>query len=155
MHGKFNPIKMKSIRPVLFIALNFFLLALLFISNVETQAAGSQGYRLIGTIQSPAFIGAVIIDPKGEQSFFRIRDKLPDGSEIVEVRSDSILLKGADGSRYEMFIAHDMTHETGAVASVKPERPADPYAPGAMINSTTEQPVPRRPGRSRSPHEEQ
>jgi hypothetical protein len=58
----------------------------------------------VGTVESKDFTGAVIITPDGMQSFYRLRETLPDGAELVKVYSDSILLKGSDGSRYEMFI---------------------------------------------------
>jgi hypothetical protein len=50
------------------------------------------------------------------------------------------LLKSADGTPYEIYIAHDMPHETNAVASARQERPPDPYAPGAMRNIGAQQP---------------
>ena len=58
----------------------------------------------MGTVESKDFTGAVIITPDGTQSFYRLRETLPDGAQLVQVHTDSISVKGPDGSRYEMFI---------------------------------------------------
>jgi len=116
--------------------------------RMTSQAAES--LRLIGMIKSSHFTGIVLSDAKGEQSFYRVSDKLPDGSQIVEVRSDSILLKGADGTSFAMFISHDMNNgrESKTMASVPPgaplATPAPPspppsYASETMQNTKTEQ----------------
>jgi hypothetical protein len=84
-----------------------FTLALFFADMVDAQTAGPQAARLIGTIQSEKFTGAVFSDSKGEQTFYRVFDTLPDGSQIVAVRSESISLKGTNGMSYDMYIAHD------------------------------------------------
>jgi len=91
---------------------------------VQAQQAPS-GYSLNGTIQSSDLTGAVITVAKGEQSFFRKFEKLPDGSQIVAVRPDSIVLKHPDGTTYEMYVLH----ETKTVASVQPIRPVQPLQP--------------------------
>ena len=81
----------------------FFLL--LFQAAVGIISGAAEGtYNLVGTIQSKGFTGAVIITPDGKQSFYRLRETLPDGAELVKVDADSISLKGSDGSRYDMFI---------------------------------------------------
>ncbi len=110
--------------------------ALFLVNTAVAQSGGPQAYCLIGTIQSEDFTGAVINDPTGVQSFYRLKEKLPDGSTIVQVRPDSITLRGADGTSYDMYILH----ETKAVASIKPDAPADPYAAGAIRNIDAEQP---------------
>jgi len=117
-----------------------FVLLLFFVVTVEGQAIGPQASRLIGTIQSNNFIGAVFSDSKGEQSFYRLFDTLPDGSRIVAVRSDSISLKGTDGMSYDMYIAHDMTKSAVAntAAPVQPVGPVEPFAAGALQNRSTE-----------------
>ena len=116
-----------------------YIILLFFVNSVDAQVADS--YRLIGTIQSRNFIGIVMSDSKGAQSFYGVSDKMPDGSQIVEVRSDSITLKRTDGTLYDMYIAHD-TKTVASVAPVKPDVPADPYAPGAIRNINAEQPNP-------------
>jgi len=120
---------------------NLFLMNLLFIlqlsltGHVNAQVATQSGYSLIGTIQSDDFTGAVISVSKGEQSFFRLFEKLPDGSQIVAVRPDYITLKGTDGLSYELFILH----ETKNIAAV-PFSPLDPFA-GATRKPPSERPL--------------
>ena len=69
-----------------------------------SSVAAESTYHLVGTIESRAFTGAVILTPDGQQSFYRLRETLPDGAQLVQVHSDSISVKGPDGSRYEIFI---------------------------------------------------
>ncbi len=120
------------------------LLVLLLAHKLAAQTAGPQGYLLIGTIQSEDFTGAVIKDPAGEQSFYRLNDKLPDGSQVLKVEGDSILLRRTDGVSYELFITHDT--KTAAQAnhsasvnptpSVRPTVPVNPYASGPPASGT-------------------
>lgn len=100
-----------------------FFLSFCFFNTADAQVTNQSGYSLIGTIQSQDFSGAVINVAKGEQSFYRLGDKLPDGSQIVKVRTDTILLKAADGSTYEMYVLHE-TRVTAAL----PYSPLDPFA---------------------------
>ncbi len=119
-------------------------LVLLLDHVLAAQTAGPQGYLLMGTVQSEDFIGAVIKDPAGEQSFYRLNDKLPDGSQVVKVEADSILLRRTDGMSYELFITHDTKTTVQAnpsasvnpTPSVRPTVPADPYASGAPPSGT-------------------
>jgi len=121
-------IKKRIVRNLFLINILFFL-PLSLTSQINAQVATQSGYSLVGTIQSGDFSGAVISVAKGEQSFFRLFEKLPDGSQIVAVRPDYITLKGPDGVTYELFILH----ETKNVASVQREIPADPYAGGRYV----------------------
>jgi hypothetical protein len=122
----------KKDQTILLFLITFIFTALFFfVDIVNAQVADS--YRLIGMIRSIYFTGVVLSDPKGEQSFYRLFDKLSDGSQIVAVRSDSISLKGADGTSYDMYIAHD----TKTAASVKSDVPADPFA--GAIRKTPEE----------------
>jgi hypothetical protein len=131
-----------------------------FVDTVDAQAIGPQASRLIGTIQSDNFTGAVFSDSKGEQTFYRVFDTLPDGSRIVAVRSDSISLKGTNGISYDMYIAHDMIKSpvTNTGVPVKPDVPAESISPGAIQNTNTERPNARvrprgRHGRAQSDEE--
>jgi hypothetical protein len=102
----YRAIKKRAVCNLLLINLLFFL-PLSLTRYANAQVTTSSGYNLIGTIRSGDFSGAVIIVAKGEQSFFRLFEKLPDGSQIVQVRDDSISLKGADGTLYDMYISHE------------------------------------------------
>lgn len=53
-------------------------------------------YKLIGTVEGAVFSGAVLEDSTG-QAFYRTNQKLPDGSTIVKVMRNKVVLKRADG----------------------------------------------------------
>jgi len=63
-------------------------------------------YKLIGTVEGEVFAGAVLEDTTG-QVFYRIHEKLPDGSQIVKVRRDRIVLQKADGGTSELQIVDE------------------------------------------------
>jgi hypothetical protein len=108
--------------PVLLIIIS---LAFFLCRPAKALAAIESGYGLIGTIESRNFTGAVIrVD--NEQQFFRLGDKLPDGSRIVEVGADTILVKATDGTTHEMFVVHE----------VRAASPYNPYATGREIIRT-------------------
>jgi hypothetical protein len=70
-------------------------------------AVASSDLRLVGTVQSNTFSGAVLSDASGTQLFYRLHERLPDESQIVKVQSDSILLKRTDGMLYELFVTQE------------------------------------------------
>lgn len=69
-------------------------------------AVESTSYRLIGTIEGQNFSGAVLEDTTG-QAFYRIHQKLPDGSMIVKVLRDKITIKKPEGSTIEIQVIDD------------------------------------------------
>lgn len=135
-------------------ALSILVITSLLAGSVSAQSgpnappgSTSSTYRLIGTIEGGSFTGAVLDDTAGKQSFYRLQELMPDGSRVVKVRSDSILLKQADGTLYELFITRDTKTAVQAnpLASARPAvsfkpAPTDPYAPGAIRNIEAEQP---------------
>lgn len=64
-------------------------------------------YTLIGTIEGEYFSGAVLADATNQQAFYRLDQKLPDGTQIVKVRRDRVTLKRTDGSTVEIQIVDD------------------------------------------------
>lgn len=102
-------IEKTSVTPLLLAFLLFSALFLVSTADAQPPAQGldSSSYRLIGTIMADGFVGAVLVDAKGEQTFYRLRDQLPDGSLLVKVKSDSILVQRSDNTQYEIFISHD------------------------------------------------
>jgi general secretion pathway protein C len=68
----------------------------------NAPAAETVVYRLIGTVEGESFAGAVLEDSTG-QAFYRIHQKLPDGSQIVKVQRDRITLRRADGGSTELL----------------------------------------------------
>ena len=64
-------------------------------------------FTLIGTIEGEFFSGAVLADATNQQAFYRLGQKLPDGSQIVKVKREQVTLKRADGSSVEIQIVDD------------------------------------------------
>lgn len=71
-------------------------------------AGSSAALRLVGTVESREFSGAVLDDASGTQLFLRLHEQLPDGSRIVKVLDNSIMLKRSDGMLYELFVTQDV-----------------------------------------------
>jgi len=92
--------------PAIVAVLLFFTLVTVTKANAQPSTDPS-AYSLIGTVMAGGFTGAVLGDAKGEQTFYRLYEILPDESKLVKVRSDSILLQRSDGALYEIYIAHD------------------------------------------------
>lgn len=134
-----------------------FLPALLLITLEFFVAAGAEaqstaGLKLIGTINSASFSGAVFSDNAGLQSFFRINAPLPDGSRIVQVSSKSILLKNPDSTQYELFISQDLRTAGQTVPPPMNSEPAkqEEVAPGTMKQEETAPRMRRRAPRTSS-----
>jgi len=72
----------------------------------SSPAAASSVYKLIGTIEGGSFAGAVLEDSSG-QTFYRMREKLPDDSMIVKVEKTKVLLKRRDGSTVELQVVDE------------------------------------------------
>jgi len=70
------------------------------------QAAPTVQYKLIGTVEGDAFAGAVLEDSAG-QVFYRIQQRMPDGSTIVKVQKDRISIKLPDGSIVGLQVVDD------------------------------------------------
>jgi hypothetical protein len=103
--------------------------------GTSEPAAAPSAYRLIGTVEGGAFAGAVLDDAAaGAQTFYRLRETLPDGSQIVKVRSDSISVKQSDGMVYELYIIHDMK---ASAPSASPPAGAGPAVPQFTDNQRT------------------
>lgn len=69
-------------------------------------AIESSNYKLIGTIEGESFSGAVLEDSAG-QAFYRLHQKLPDGSQLVKVKRDKVTLQRPEGSTIEIQIVDD------------------------------------------------
>lgn len=69
-------------------------------------AAASVSYKLIGTIEGDQFAGAVLEDSTG-QAFYRIHQKLPDGSAIVKVMRDKVSIRRSDGVTVDVEVVDD------------------------------------------------
>jgi len=69
-------------------------------------AVGSVPYRLIGTVEGAGFAGAVLEDTSG-QTFYRIHQKLPDGSSIIRVLRDKVTIRKPEGSTIDLQVVED------------------------------------------------
>jgi general secretion pathway protein C len=76
-------------------------------SSSAPAAAEFTTYTLIGTIEGEVFAGAVLADTANLQAFYRLGQKLPDGSQLVKVKRDRVSLKRSDGSTVEIQIVDD------------------------------------------------
>ncbi len=114
------------------------------IAGAQTESPNPSSYRLIGTVDYGDVSGAVLDDATGAQTFYRLREKLPDGSQIVKVKSDSIALRRPDGSLIELYIIHDLQPSAPARPGIGTSSPA-PVAPPAPSPALT--PVVRQPHR--------
>lgn len=74
-------------------------------SNAPAEAE-IVNYRLIGTIEGETFSGAVLEDASG-QAFYRIHQKMPDGSQIVKVAHNKVTIKRSDGGLSDLQILDD------------------------------------------------
>ena len=68
--------------------------------------AEATSYKLIGTVEGEAFSGAVLEDSTG-QAFYRINQKLPDGSTIVKIMRDKVALRRTDGVTVSVEVVED------------------------------------------------
>lgn len=78
-------------------------------------AAESVSYKLIGTVEGQQFAGAVLEDSTG-QAFYRLNQKLPDGSAIVKVMHDKVAIRRADG----VTVTVEVVDDTKIVSVQKP-----------------------------------
>ncbi len=75
-------------------------------ASSTAPAAEVSNYKLIGTVEGESFSGAVLEDATG-QTFYRIHQKLPDGSQIIKVGKDRITIKKPDGGTAEIQVVDD------------------------------------------------
>jgi general secretion pathway protein C len=73
--------------------------------SAATPAASA--YVLVGTVEGEQFAGAVLQDATGAQAFYRLHQKLPDGSQITAVKRDRVRLRTADGGDLEIQLVDD------------------------------------------------
>ncbi len=90
-------------------------------STASAAAAPSVSYKLIGTIEGERFSGAVLEDSTG-QAFYRINQKLPDGSAIVKIIRDKVSIRRPDGVTVDVEVVDD----TKIVAMQNPQSEGGP-----------------------------
>ncbi len=72
-------------------------------------------YKLIGTVEGDVFAGAVLEDKSG-QAFYKINQKLPDGSAMVQIMHDKVVIRRSDGATVNL----EVTDDTKIVAVQQP-----------------------------------
>ncbi len=83
--------------------------------STAPAAAEAVNYKLIGTVEGDVFAGAVLEDASG-QAFYRINQKMTDGSRIVKVLRDRVTIRREDGTTATIQLVDD----TKIVAMAKP-----------------------------------
>ena len=68
------------------------------IPSAGASGTAQSSYPLIGTVEGEPFAGAVLQEPANGQMFYRMHQKLPDGSVIIKVGREQVTLKRPDGS---------------------------------------------------------
>ncbi len=71
-----------------------------------SAAPPASSFRLIGTVEGETFSGAVLEDTTG-QAFYRVNQKLTDGSQIVKVQRDKITIKRSNGGTFDLQVVDD------------------------------------------------
>lgn len=66
-------------------------------SGGPAASAASSSYTLVGTVEGEVFAGAVLDDGTG-QVFYRIHQRMPDGSSLVKVTREKVMLRRPDGT---------------------------------------------------------
>jgi hypothetical protein len=109
------------------------------IQPANAQMGENATFRLIGTIDGMLLSGAVLEDTAGKQVFYQLKEKLPDGSQIVKVQPRNIVVKGPDGIAYELYIVN-RTNSSAAnssgmqsAAASPPSSVSDPFAGGRRV----------------------
>ncbi len=69
-------------------------------------AAAASAYTLIGTVEGEMFAGAVLDDGTG-QVFYRIHQRMPDGSSIIKVMREKVMLRKSDGTTVTIQVVDD------------------------------------------------
>jgi hypothetical protein len=137
--------------PTMLIRILLIMTIFTFVGPADEQSAAAaqpSGLRLVGTVEGAPFAGAVFDDGSGIQTFYRLRELLPDGSKIVKIGKDSIEVKKPDGAVYELFT----TGDANALSVSSAVSPASPTVQSPTSGAT---PRPRgRLGRQRETGEE-
>lgn len=87
-----------------------------------SAAAETTAFRLIGTITGDAFSGAVLEDPQGVQTFYRLQQKLSDGFQVVKVLRDRVTLRNPSGGTVDLQVVDDAKIVNVSRPAVSPVR---------------------------------
>jgi hypothetical protein len=95
----------------------------------ETGPDYSAG-KLVGTMLSSSLSGAVFENASGEQKFYRKGVTFSDGSRILAVYSESIVVRTPEGSSVEYLVTRGTAGRSGAAPANRPavETPSPSYS---------------------------
>jgi hypothetical protein len=115
--------------------------------------------RLVGAMKVGGSSVVVFENAKGEQSFYRTDETFADGSKIVAVNVNSIIVKLSDGSKVEYFVMPDGAGKAGIASTGRPAIASPPaYIPPPSVTSEPESgrmPLRRKRYKTRSSDQEE
>jgi hypothetical protein len=76
--------------------------------------------KLVGTMRSGSLSGAVFENASGEQKFYRKGVTFSDGSRIVSVDSESIVVRTPEGSSVEYLVTRGTSGRSGTAPASRP-----------------------------------
>lgn len=108
--------------------------------------------RVVGAMKVGGSSVVVFENAKGEQATYRTGETFADGSKIVTVKDDSIIVKLSDGSKVEYFVTQNGAGKAGTPSTGRPVTanpatalpPAYIPPPSQVTNEAVNGRVPRR-----------
>jgi hypothetical protein len=95
--------------------------------------------RLVGAMKIGGSSVVVFENAKGEQTFYRTGETFADGSKIVTVNADSIIVRLSDGSKVEYFVMQDGAGKAGIASPGRPATASPPaYIPPPSPSVTSD-----------------
>jgi hypothetical protein len=104
--------------------------------------------RVVGAMNVRGSSVVVFENTKGEQTTYRTGETFADGSKIVAVNANSIIVRLLDGSKVEYFVTPNGAGKAGAASTGRPVTDSPP-APPAYIPPPS--PVTNEPASGRVP----
>lgn len=103
--------------------------------------------RLVGAMKAGGSSVVVFENAKGEQTSYRTGETFADGSRIVAVSGNSIMVRQSDGSQVEYFVSPSGAGKPGAASTGRPATDSPPAyipPPKPATNDPENVRVPRR-----------
>ena len=103
--------------------------------------------RVVGAMKVGGASVVVFENAKGEQTFYRTGETFADGSKIVSVHANSIIVRLSDGSSAEYFVTPNGSGKPGAASAgrqVTASPPAYTPSPSPVTSESERGRVPRR-----------
>ena len=123
-----NPVLLKMMHVVLYALAGLVVPVMLSASQADAPREATAALRetgpdysagkLVGTMRSSGLSGAVFENTSGEQKFYRKGVTFSDGSRIVAVYSESIVVRMPEGSSVEYLVTRGTAGTAGTVGTV-------------------------------------